>query len=277
MSGLLALLLVPAAEQAEVASPAGSAAAAIPARIAFAPPLDHDLILTRIVERTVRDGRFVETSRYRLRFAALGRGYTLTLTPLARSAGGPAELVRLYHLGDGLIETGPVAVSLDGDGAILGLTEPPEAAARFAAAIAKLRADPATADRPPAERDQVLAVLDQLAGMDAAARGELLTGAIAPLFQLAGIAAQRAGAEPMLVSRLGFRFVPGGVPADGLIGLAAQADKQDGADAGTHIDVALALDPSSGLARSVVQTSLIRTGAVTRQSQTRWQLDDAAE
>lgn len=191
----LAMLMLAAA--APAAQPATGEAETLrqASALHFAPPLDEPLILTRRMERETRGGPFVLTARYRLTFSPFGRGYRLRVEQISHAVDGPAELLRMLALGDQLIERETLVFTLAADGAILGVSEEPDAAHRLAEAIGRLRADRAYAALDDATRTAFDGYLDRLANMDAAARGELAAGRIAPLLDLAGQALAPASAE----------------------------------------------------------------------------------
>lgn len=116
--------------------------------MAFAPPAGSPLIVERRIERELGQGMFVRRIDYRIRFMPAGRGWRLQMQQVAQSAEGPPELLRLLALQDESNEDEALDATLDADGAVLGISEAPDAPARLAKAIARLRADPAVAARP---------------------------------------------------------------------------------------------------------------------------------
>lgn len=152
----------------------GIAAAPCPAPvIAFAPPLDRPMVLHRRIERELADGLFVHESSYRLTFAQAGRGYRMQWQQIDERSEGPPALLRLLDLQERSVSGDAFEVTLDAQGAVLGISESPESAGRLAESIDRLRADPALAARPAAQRAQISALLDRLATLPPAERMEL--------------------------------------------------------------------------------------------------------
>lgn len=164
-----------------------SAAIACPApTIGFAPPLGRPLLLERRIERQLRTGSFVQQIRYRLQFAPAGRGFALTIEQIALASDGPPELLRLLALQEESAAGERLEVTLDATGAILGISESPDAPARLAAALARLRADPAVAARPAGEQAQIGAMLDQLAALTPDERAAMHRAKVGRLVMFAG-------------------------------------------------------------------------------------------
>ncbi len=165
----------------------GVATAPCPApTIAFAPPLDRPMVLHRRIERALADGLFVHEASYRLIFAQAGRGYRMQWQQTHERSEGPPELLRLLDLQERSVSGDTFDVTLDAQGPVLGISESSESAGRLAAAIDRLRADPALAARPAAQRAQISALLDRLATLPPAERIELQRARLERPVMLAG-------------------------------------------------------------------------------------------
>lgn len=115
-----------------------------------------------------------------------GRGFSLTIEQIALTSDGPPELLRLLALQEESSAGELIEVTLDANGAILGISESPDARERLAAALARLRADPAVAARPAEEQAQIEAMLDRLAALSPDERAAMHRAKIGRLVMFAG-------------------------------------------------------------------------------------------
>jgi hypothetical protein len=179
-----ALLLI---AQPAAATPSPPESPACPAAaIAFVPPLDTPLKLTRTIERPLANGRFVQTVAYAVTFTRSGRGYRMRWQQNGQHVDAPPELLRLLSL-EGEIAVGEILdFTLDSGGALMGVTESPDAPERLRLAIDRLRSDPALTARPERERSAITAVLDRLAALPPGKRADVHMVKASRLLMLAG-------------------------------------------------------------------------------------------
>lgn len=166
--------------------PAGATPQCPAPQIAFAPPLDQPLILTRRIERALASGTFVQTVRYRVVFHRSGRGYGMAWQQTGEQSEGPPDLLRLLSLQDDSAHGERLDFTLDSSGAVLGVIEPPQAPLRLARAIDRLRRDPALAARPERERTRLSEMLDRLATLPPGERAQIQIAKASRLLLLAG-------------------------------------------------------------------------------------------
>lgn len=187
LAGALLLIGPPAAVTSPVAIlPVAEAPGCPEPRIAFAPPLDLPLLLTRRIERELADGTFAQTVRYEVSFARSGRGYRMRWHQIDQKSEGPPGLLRLLALQDDSAEGEVLDFTLDSSGAVLGVSESPDSPARLARAIDRLRRDPALLSRPERERTRLSEMLDRLATLPASERAQVQTAKASRLLMLAG-------------------------------------------------------------------------------------------
>lgn len=154
--------------------------------IAFAPPLDTPLTLVRTIERPLANGIFTQAVTYAVTFTRSGRGYRMRWQQTGQQADAPPELLRLLSL-DGESAAGEVLdFTLDADGALLGVTESPDAAERLRLAIDRLRTDPALTARSEREQVAMTAVLDRMAALPPGERAGVHRIKASRLLMLAG-------------------------------------------------------------------------------------------
>lgn len=231
---LLAAALLLVAPPAPLACPAPF--------MAFAPPAGSPLIVERRIERELGQGIFVQRIDYRIRFMPAGRGWRLQMQQVAQSAEGPPELLRLLALQDESNEGEALDATLDADGAVLGISEAPDAPARLAKAVARLRADPAVAARPEKERAQIGAMLDRLAALPPEERAAINRGRIARLVMLA----KRPCSEGVITNGEGARYRIAAESGDSLV---LEASQQSSAADGSALSISdrITLSKATGL------------------------------
>lgn len=228
--------------------------------IAFAPPVDRPLILERRIERELHDGQFLQRIRYRLRFAPAGRGYRLEIEQIALTSDGPPALLRLLALQEESTEGETLDMTLDAHGAILGISESPDAAQRLAAALARLRADPAVAARPAVERAQIEAMLGRIAALGPDERAAVHRAKFGRLLMFAG----RGCADATVTSHDGapYRLVK----TDGESWELAAASDSANPDASTaSVSDRATVSPATGLVMQFERQTVTRVGGTERR------------
>lgn len=248
---LLAALLLSA--PATIACPAPT--------IGFAPPLDRPLLLERRIERELREGRFRQQIRYRLRFARAGRGFRLTVEQIALASDGPPELLRLLALQEESSAGETLEVTLDATGAILGISESPGAPERLAAALARLRTDPGVATRDAAEQAQIGAMLDRLAALTPDERAAIHQAKIERLVMFAG----RPCAQAMVSTRDRARYRLTAAAGDSWELETVPGPSPDRLDAAQGTDRAV-LSTATGLVLRFERQTVVRVAGTERKA-----------
>lgn len=250
-----------------------SAAIACPApSIGFAPPLGRPLLLERRIERQLGSGGFRQQIRYRLQFLPAGRGFSLTIEQIALESDGPPELLRLLALQEESAAGEVLEVMLDASGAILGISESPDAPARLAAALARLRADPAVAARPAGEQAQIGAMLDRLAALTPDERAAMHRAKIGRLVQFAG----RACAQGVVRTAEGGDYRLVAASADSWQLEAARESQASGSGMLQVTDRAM-LSPLTGLVKRFDRQTVIEVAGTERKALESLTLSDASQ
>ncbi len=242
-----------------VAPPATPACPAT--RIDFAPPADIPMILERRIERELGQGIFVQRVDYRIAFMPAGRGWRLHLQQVAQHAEGPPELLRLLALQEQSAEGETLDATLDEGGAVLGISESPDAPQRLAAAIARLRADPALTARPAAERAQIGAMLDRLAALPPEERAAIARARIARLVMLAS----RPCADGVVTTDEGARYRLASDSGDSLLLEASQRSSSADGSALSVTDRVI-LSKATGLVMAFDRETVTEAGGTSRKA-----------
>ena len=235
--------------------------------IGFAPPLGEPLLLTRRIERALATGTFTQTITYRLTFERAARGYRMRWQQIDQHASGPAELLRLLSLQDDGAQGETLDFALDASGALLGVTEAPDAAQRLANAITRLRSDRAMSDRPQRERAMIGQMLDRMAALQPAERADMHLAKAARLLVLAG--QECTGGTMTGSDGTGYAV---GEAGGGVLRLFADSRQQRPDGSALMLEVAIAVSTRTGLIESHDRHTTSQIGSVSRTSRERLEL-----
>jgi hypothetical protein len=229
--------------------------------IPFAPPLDQPLVLTRLVVRQLGQGEFRQTVTYRVRFSPAGRGYRLHWQQVDQHSQGPPELLRLLALEEESRQGETLDFMLDETGALLGVTEAPDAMQRLAQALSRLRDDPAMAARPPRERAAMGTMLDRMAAMDPEQRAEIHLAKASRLL----VAAGRSCRDRAINGRDGAVYrVQGAADSDGQMVLESHTQESRGDGSAVTVSARIGVSRLTGLANTSERTTVTHAGGVSR-------------
>ena len=233
-------------------------------KVAFAPPLDRPMQVTRVILRSLIHAEFRQTVTYRIHFTRAGRGYRMHWQQTGHSAEGPPELLRLLALQEESAQGETLDFTLDENGALLGVTEAPDAAQRLAEALDRLRKDPALASRPPREQANVGQMLDRIATLQPAERAELHLAKAARLLVGAG----RDCTASTITGHDGTDYqVEEPTNADGSIRLVSTTQDQRTDGSTMHVSTKVAVSPQTGLASSNWRSTHTTASGVARNNE----------
>lgn len=229
--------------------------------IPFAPPLDTPLMLTRSIARSLADGMFTQTVTYAVSFTRSGRGYRMRWQQTGQQSEGPPELLRLLALEADSARGETLDFTLDANGRLLGVTEAPDAAERLAAAIGRLRSDPALTRHAPREQALIGQMLDRIATLPAAERADLhLTKAS----RLAAVAGQRCGGHSITGQNgTAYRVTHAADPGGEMV-LVSSAHDRRGDGSTVAIDTEMTISAQTGLALMHRQSTVTEVAGTRR-------------
>lgn len=233
-------------------------------KVAFAPPLDQPMRLKRVILRSLIHAEFRQTVTYRVQFTRAGRGYRMHWQQTGHDASGPPELLRLLALQEESAQGETLDFTLDESGALLGVTEAPDAQQKLAEALDRLRKDPALASRPPREQANVGQMLDRIAALQPAERAELHLAKAARLL----VAAGRDCTASTITGRDGADYgLAKAANLDGTIQLASTTQDRRSDGSTMTVTTKVAVSPQTGLAVTNWRSAHTAAGGVFRNNE----------